>query len=208
MFAAEIRRRRVSRMRGFRQRKWHLDDIYVKIIGEMHYLWRAVDREGEILEGYVTRTRDKAGARETASRARYFSHRTAAFIAFVTSIRKMRLIEGLPQPNNFSCWQCDPFVIAAGRNATSSIVRLTRPAAQPHWLSGSRLWPDRRWGGERSAKGRRVAVRLTAPRKRQPVWDPTAWLWTLAAPAWLALWHAAGRYSGIRRPHRTAPSSG
>jgi hypothetical protein len=147
MFAAEIRRRRVSRMRGFRQRKWHLDDIYVKIIGEMHYLWRAVDREGEILEGYVTRTRDKAGARETASRARYFSHRTAAFIAFVTSIRKMRLIEGLPQPNNFSCWQCDPFVIAAGRNATSSIVRLTRPAAQPHWLSGSRLWPDRRWGG-------------------------------------------------------------
>jgi putative transposase len=62
MFAAEIRRWRVSRMRGFRQRKWHLDDIYVKIIGEMHYLWRAVDREGEILEGYVIRTRDKGAA--------------------------------------------------------------------------------------------------------------------------------------------------
>jgi len=32
------------------------------INGEMHYLWRAVDHEGEVLESYVTRTRDKAAA--------------------------------------------------------------------------------------------------------------------------------------------------
>jgi putative transposase len=32
----------------------------VKINGEMHYLWRAVDQEGEVLESYVTKTRDKA----------------------------------------------------------------------------------------------------------------------------------------------------
>ena len=30
--------------------------------GEMVYLWRAVDQEGEILESYVTKTRDKATA--------------------------------------------------------------------------------------------------------------------------------------------------
>jgi len=30
--------------------------------GEMVYLWRAVDHEGEILESYVTRTRDKGAA--------------------------------------------------------------------------------------------------------------------------------------------------
>ena len=35
---------------------------YVKINGEMHYLWRAVDHEGEILESFVTKTRDKAAA--------------------------------------------------------------------------------------------------------------------------------------------------
>ena len=46
-------------MRGFRQWKWHLDEVYVKVGGEMHYLWRAVDQEGEILESYVTRTRGK-----------------------------------------------------------------------------------------------------------------------------------------------------
>jgi putative transposase len=62
MFAAEIRRRRVSYMRGFRQWRWHLDEMYVKVNGEMRYLWRAVDHEGEILESFVTKTRDKAAA--------------------------------------------------------------------------------------------------------------------------------------------------
>jgi len=56
MFAAEIRRRRVSHMR------WHLDEMYVKMNGEMVYLWRAVDHEGEVLESFVTRKRDKSAA--------------------------------------------------------------------------------------------------------------------------------------------------
>jgi putative transposase len=41
---------------------WHFDEVYVKINGEMHYLWRAVDHEGEVLESFVTKTRDKAAA--------------------------------------------------------------------------------------------------------------------------------------------------
>ena len=59
MFAGEIRRRRVNRMRNVRHWRWHFDEMYVKLNGEMVYLWRAVDHEGEILESYVTRTRDK-----------------------------------------------------------------------------------------------------------------------------------------------------
>ena len=62
MFAAEIRRKRVQHMRGYTNWRWHLDEVYVKINGEMHYLWRAVDHEGEVLESYVTKTRDKAAA--------------------------------------------------------------------------------------------------------------------------------------------------
>ena len=62
LFAADIRRQRASRMRGFRHWRWHLDEMYVKLNGEMVYLWRAVDHEGEILESYVTKTRDKAAA--------------------------------------------------------------------------------------------------------------------------------------------------
>jgi putative transposase len=49
-------------MRGLQQWRWHLDEVYVRINGEMHYLWRAVDQEGEVLESYVTKTRDKAAA--------------------------------------------------------------------------------------------------------------------------------------------------
>jgi len=62
MFAAEIRRRRVDQMRGFRHWRWHLDEMYVKLNGEMVYLWRAVDHEGEVLESFVTKRRDKAAA--------------------------------------------------------------------------------------------------------------------------------------------------
>jgi putative transposase len=62
IFAADIRRQRVSRMRGFRHWRWHLDEMYVKVNGEMVYLWRAVDHEGEVLESYVTKTRNKAAA--------------------------------------------------------------------------------------------------------------------------------------------------
>ena len=62
LFAADIRRQRVSRMRGFRHWNFHLDEMYVRLNGEMVYLWRAVDHEGEVLESYVTRTRDKAAA--------------------------------------------------------------------------------------------------------------------------------------------------
>ena len=62
MFAAEIRRNRVQRMRSYSNWQWHLDEVFVKIKGEMHYLWRAVDQEGEVLESYVTKTRDRKAA--------------------------------------------------------------------------------------------------------------------------------------------------
>jgi len=61
MFAAEIRKRRVDGMKSSK-RRWHLDEVFVKINGETHYLWRAVDHEGEVLESFVTKTRDKAAA--------------------------------------------------------------------------------------------------------------------------------------------------
>jgi putative transposase len=49
-------------MRGFRTWRWHVDEVFVKINCETHYLWRAVDHEGEILESYVTKKRDKSVA--------------------------------------------------------------------------------------------------------------------------------------------------
>jgi len=42
--------------------RWHLDEMFEKINGEKHYLWRAVDHEGEVLESLVTKTRDRKAA--------------------------------------------------------------------------------------------------------------------------------------------------
>jgi putative transposase len=62
MFASEIRKRRADRLRSWPQWRWHLDEMFLKINGERHYLWRAVDHEGEVLESFVTKTRDKKAA--------------------------------------------------------------------------------------------------------------------------------------------------
>ena len=60
-FAKEIRKKRAGQHSNW---QWHLDEVFVKINGERFYLWRAVDHEGEVLECYVTRRRNKAAAKK------------------------------------------------------------------------------------------------------------------------------------------------
>ena len=62
MFAAEIRRKRAQHLRAWPQWQWHLDEMFVKIRGETHYLWRVVDHEGEVLEAYASKTRNRKAA--------------------------------------------------------------------------------------------------------------------------------------------------
>ena len=62
IFAREIRRKRVDRMRAYSNWRWHLDEVFVKITSGRRYLWRAVDHEGEVLESLVTKRRDKRAA--------------------------------------------------------------------------------------------------------------------------------------------------
>ena len=47
LFAAEIRKRRVN-SRSYSQWRWHLDEVFVRINGKTHCLWRAVDHEGGV----------------------------------------------------------------------------------------------------------------------------------------------------------------
>ncbi len=62
MFAAEIRRKRVQQLRSYSKWKWPVDEVFVKVNGERHYLWRAVDPEGGVLEAVFTKRRNKAAA--------------------------------------------------------------------------------------------------------------------------------------------------
>ena len=67
LFAAEIRTRRVHHG-SYSNWRWHLDEVFVRINGKTHYLWRAVDHEGEVLEGFVTKRRDRKAALEFLKR--------------------------------------------------------------------------------------------------------------------------------------------
>jgi putative transposase len=44
--------------------KWHLDEVFVGINGVQHYLWRAVDQDGNVLDILVQSRRDAAAARK------------------------------------------------------------------------------------------------------------------------------------------------
>ncbi|GHO79652.1 hypothetical protein KSD_74230 [Ktedonobacter sp. SOSP1-85] len=42
---------------------WHLDEVYLKINGKTHYLWRAVDQDGNVLDILVQSRRSKKAAK-------------------------------------------------------------------------------------------------------------------------------------------------
>ena len=62
VFAGEIRKKRVQQLQAYSTWRWHLDEVFVKINGETHYLWWAVDHEGEVLETYITKRHDRPAA--------------------------------------------------------------------------------------------------------------------------------------------------
>src|SRR5918995_5701263 len=57
-FANQIRRRLPAT-----GDKWHLDEVVLKIAGQKHWLWRAVDQDGTVLDVLVQRRRDKQAAK-------------------------------------------------------------------------------------------------------------------------------------------------
>ena len=56
-YAGALRRRRARP-----GDKWHLDEVYITINGKTHYLWRAVDQHGNVLDILVTSRRDTRAA--------------------------------------------------------------------------------------------------------------------------------------------------
>ena len=58
-YASQLRRRRPKP-----GDQWHLDEVFLTIHGERHYLWRAVDQEGNVLDILVQRRRDKTAAKK------------------------------------------------------------------------------------------------------------------------------------------------
>src|SRR6476660_7183881 len=56
--------------------KWHLDEMYLKINGKTHYLWRAVDQDGNVLDILVqSRSNKKAAKREILPGVEHRQHK-------------------------------------------------------------------------------------------------------------------------------------
>jgi len=106
LFAAEIRRNCVQNLREYLNWRWHLDEVFVKINGETHYLWRAVDHEGEVLESFVTKRRDRKAALKFLRKAmkRYGSPHFVVTDKFRSYGAAMKII-GNAQKQETDCWR-------------------------------------------------------------------------------------------------------
>ena len=49
-------------------RRWHVDEVFLRINGIIHYLWRAIDQNGQVVDILVQKRRDRAAAE------RFFRH--------------------------------------------------------------------------------------------------------------------------------------
>ena len=92
MFANEIRKRRLHH-RSFSHWRWHLDEVFVRINGETHYLWLAVDHEGEVLEVFATKRRDRKAALKFLKRMMKRYGRPGSIVTGL-----------LPTPKQLRCW--------------------------------------------------------------------------------------------------------
>src|SRR4030095_11470896 len=59
--------------------RWHLDEVFLKINGQLHYLWRAVDQDGDVLDILVQRQRNKKAAKK-------FFHKLLKGLKYVPSV--------------------------------------------------------------------------------------------------------------------------
>jgi putative transposase len=62
IFGAIYTRRLKCKHRGYGD-TFFIDEVFVKFKGKQHYLWRAVDQDGEVVDGYLQARRDAAAAK-------------------------------------------------------------------------------------------------------------------------------------------------
>ncbi len=139
MFAGEIRKRRIQN-RSYSNWQWHLDEVFVRINGETHYLWRAIDHEGEVLEVFATKRRDRKAAMAFMKRAmkRYgrpnaiVTDRLRSYRAALRDIGMLRLQECGGRANNRAENSHQPFRRREGAMARFRDIKTLQKFAAVH----------------------------------------------------------------------------
>ena len=91
--------RRLKRKRASRRDIWHLDEVVVTIGGKQHWLWRAVDQDGYILDEIVQTRRDTKAA-DASSQEAGLSAQEAGLSAQAHDYRQARLLCRSPAPDH------------------------------------------------------------------------------------------------------------
>ena len=153
LFAAEIRKRRIH-LHSHSNWRWHLDEVFVRINGETHYLWRAVDHEGEVLEVFVTKRRDRMAALKFLKRAmkRYGRPRSIVTDRLRSYRSAMKVIGNAADQecgrwlNNRAENSHQPFrrpTTTSTTTVTSTAATSSNRTALPHSRNGVSLQPER-----------------------------------------------------------------
>jgi transposase-like protein len=69
-FAPLITQQLRAKRRGKAGRSWYVDETSLKVGGKWHYLYRAIDRDGNLVDSMVSKTRDMAAAKRFFKRAK------------------------------------------------------------------------------------------------------------------------------------------
>jgi len=74
--------------------RWHLDEVFITINGKLHYLWRAVDQDGDVLDILVQSRRNKKAAkrffRKLLKGLRYVPRGSSPISSKATARRRLR----------------------------------------------------------------------------------------------------------------------
>ncbi len=55
--------KKLRKKHGIKSDTWYLDEVFITIRGQLHYLWRAVDQDGEVIDILVQKRKDKKSAK-------------------------------------------------------------------------------------------------------------------------------------------------
>ncbi len=105
-FAKLIRKKRAKHPYCHSNWRWHLDEVFVRINGKTHYLWRAVDHEGEVLDAVTSPRRDKKTAVKLLKRLMKQFGRPASIVtdkltSYTAAMREL----GCLDKQDFRKWQ-------------------------------------------------------------------------------------------------------
>jgi len=76
--------------------KWHLDKVFIRIHGELHYLWRAVDQDGVVLDVLVQRRRNGKAAKRRSAGPRALKRLGAAATVTIESVPRQLALKDQP----------------------------------------------------------------------------------------------------------------